>query len=255
MTNEHNIEDIHLGLELNLMTQEQVVSEFRSLVSKDLGMAAIQYDQFAQKLELSAFEGNAQTRSLAGGPDSSSRAELIDIMVGNYASASNEVKEKIIELAVKPLLRDNSFYVSLAIARMKNPHVIADIIRKYPLVNPGLDFYEQDLLKGDNLASAGHIQEWLNLAGADNFFVATSIALQTSNAADVAAIINANLSTFEGAAHIVASYHDTFADRKILHSPDLNKSELLDKYRSSFVGDFATMINIKTKEANWLTTF
>lgn len=252
MTGEHNIEDIQLGVELGLIAQEQVVSEFRALVSKDLGSAALLYDQFAQKLELVAFDGNAQARSLAGGPNSVSRAELINVMVGNYASASDDVKEKIIELAVRPLLKDNSFYVSLAVARMKNPHVIADIIRKYPLYNPGLDLYEQDLLTGDNLASAGHIQEWLTASGGDNFFAATTIALQTTHTADVGMIIDANQSTFEGAAHIVASYHDTFADRKVAECPGIHKPDLLAKYRSGFVEDFAVMVAHKAEEANWL---
>lgn len=250
---EYDIEDVPLGLELNLMTQEQVVSEFRALVSRDIGMAALHYNAFAQKLESVAFDSNAQVRSLAGGPDSLSAAELVDAMVGNYASASNDVKERIIDLAVSPFLRENSFYVTLAVARMKNPHVVADIIRKYPLFNPGLDFYEGDLLQGDNLSSAGHIQEWLNKFGGDNLFSATAVALQLSVAGDVAAVMQANPSLFDAAAHVVASHHDMVAKRRLAKHPELDEATLLEEYRSGFVENFATIVRQKAAMGNWLT--
>jgi hypothetical protein len=249
---ENEIEDITVGLELHLMTQEQVVSEFRELVSKDLSTAAIKYYEFAQKLEEVASGGNAQVRSLTGGPDSSSRAELVNVLVGNYASASDDVKEKVLELAVAPLLRDNSFYVKLAVVRMKNPYVIADIIRKYPIFNPGADFYEEDLLSHNNVSSAGSLQAWLNKFGDSNFYAAMAIALQRSNPTDTGSVVAANELLFEGAAHIVASHHDTIADRKTLQNPNVTKSELLEKYRSSFVDEFIELVRQKSAEANWL---
>ena len=245
-------EDTVLGLELNLMTQEQVVSEFRELVAKDIGAAALQYGSFAEKLEQAAFDGNKQYRLLAGGPDSLSRAGLIDVMVGNYDSASTDVKEQIIELAVQPLLRDNSFYVTLAVARMTNPYVVADIIRKYPLYNPGADFYEADLLRGDNLASPAHIQDWLDKLGHDNLFAAMAVALQHSAPLDVAIVIDANESLFQAAAHVVASHHDVVADRNIQRDASLDKSFLLEKYQSQFNYHFAEMIRAAAEEARWL---
>ncbi len=245
-------EDITIGLELNLMSQEQVVSEFRELVSKDLATAALRYNDFAQKLEHAASHDNAQVRSLAGGPDSSSRAELIDIMVGNYAFASDDVKERVLELAVGPLLRDNSFYVQLAIVKMKNPYVVADIIRKYPLFNPSAGFYEDDLLKDDNLASPGSIQKWLNELGVSNFYAAMAIALQGDHSLDVGIVMEANKELFEGAAHIVASHHDFIADRKVAANQALSKPELLQNYRAGFVDEFASMVSQKSIEANWL---
>lgn len=46
---EHELHDnITIALELNLMTQEQVVSEFRELLAKDLAVAAIRYDEFTK---------------------------------------------------------------------------------------------------------------------------------------------------------------------------------------------------------------
>jgi hypothetical protein len=245
-------EDIIVGLELNLMTQEQVVSEFRELVSKDLALAAIKYYDFTQRLELVSSGGNAQFRSLAGGPDSALRAELVDILVGNYASASDDVKEEVLELAASPLLRDNSFYVQLALVQMKNPYVVAGIIRKYPTSNPGTDVYEQDLLAGDTLTSPGAIQLWLDRFGDSNFYAAMAVALQKSNATDVGIIINANKPLFEGAAHIVASHHNLIADRKLSADPSLEREELLEKYRSSFVSEFTEFVRQKSIEANWL---
>ena len=250
--NDGEAEDIIVGLELSLITQEQVVSEFREVVSKDLALAVMKYHDFAQKLELALSNGDAQVRSLAGGPDSASRAGLVDILVGDYASASDDVKEKVLELAAGPLLRDNSFYVQLAIVQMKNPHVIADIIRKYPTFNPGADVYEQDLLTGDNLTSPGHIQLWLDKFSESNFYSAMAVALQKSNPTDVGIIIDANTQLFEGAAHIVASHHSLIVDRKIATDPNLEIQELLEKYRSSFVGEFAELVRQKSTEANWL---
>jgi len=249
---EDKAEGITLGVEFNLMTQEQVVSEYRELVSRDLAVAAMRYNEYAQKLEEIASNGNAQIRALIGGPDSLSRAALIDVLVGNYASASSDVKEKVLELATGPLLRDNSFYIKLAIVEMKNPHVIADIIRRYPTFNPGADFYEHDLLSGNNLMGPGTIQAWLDKFDDTNFYAAMAVALQKENPMDVGIIIDANKYLFEGAAHIVASHHDVFADRKVLAGSDLDKSALLEKYRYSFVDEFAEIVRQKSVEANWL---
>ncbi|HRQ86579.1 MAG TPA: hypothetical protein PLY16_00540 [Candidatus Saccharibacteria bacterium] len=246
-------EDIIIGLELSLMTQEQVVSEFRELVSKDIGFAALKYGEFAQRLETASSHGSAQVRSLVGGPDSGARAELVDIMVGNYASASDDVKERVLELAVEPLLKDNSFYVQLAITQMNNPYVIADILRKYPIFNPGINVYEDDLLASGSLSSPGAIQKWLNKFGGGNFYAAMAVALQRSNPTDVEIIIAANEPLFQGAAHIVASHHDQSADRKIAKDPQYSKSYLLEKYRSSFVDTFAIRVAQEAVEANWLS--
>lgn len=244
--------DINVGLEMILMAQEQVVSEYRELVSKDLAHAAIRYAEFAQRLDDVSSGGNAQIRSLVGGPDSLDRAELIDVLVGSYSTASDDVKEKVLELVTGPLLRDNYFYVRKAIVQMKNPYIIADIIRKHPESNPGAGFYEYGLRTNTHLSSPQTIQAWLNKFGDSNFYAAMAVALQRSNAADVEIVIDANQRLFEGAAHIVASHHDFLSDQKIASDPSLSKPELLEKYRSRFVRGFASLVKQKVEEANWL---
>ncbi|HRN97305.1 MAG TPA: hypothetical protein PLZ58_02560 [Candidatus Saccharibacteria bacterium] len=248
---EQCVNDIATGIEINLMTQEQVVSEFRNLASKDLAFAALHYGEFADKLDTAATGGNTQLRSMIGGPDSLSRAELIDVLAQNYSETDNETKKRIIVLAVEPLLRDNSFYVQMTIAKMSNPHIIADIIRMYPIYNPGADFYERDLLKGDNLVGPGSMQMWLDKFGND-YFAAMALALQTQHSTDVESVIDANKELFEGAAHIVASHHDAVANEKLLKGTTLSKSELLQKYQSSFVSSFVELIQDKIQKANWL---
>ena len=71
-----SLDDIVIGLEMGLMEQEQVVSEFRRLAECDTSEITDRYAEFAKKLEQTASDGNAQIRSMMGGPDSRSRAGL-----------------------------------------------------------------------------------------------------------------------------------------------------------------------------------
>lgn len=251
MTEHTTDEDIHLGIELNLMSQEQVVLAFRELVGRNIAEAALKYHVFAARLETAAHGDNAQIRLLVGGPDPDYRAGLVDIMVANYATASDDVKERVLQLALEPLFRDNSFYVAMTVAKMKNPHLVGDLIRRYPLYFPGSGYYEEDLLKGDNLRGPGQMQEWLDSLDG-SFFAVSSIALQRDHAADVSILIDANRELFEGAAHIIAARHDYLASCKIAKDPTADRGELLTKYASRFVDEFAQMIREKGAEANWL---
>ncbi len=244
-------DDIMVGLEMGLMTQEQVVSEFRDLVERDIAAAADRYSEFAEKLEQAASGGNLQIHSLMGGPDSSSRAGLVDIMAGSYATASDDVKEKIRDEALRPLLRDNFFYVRLAVARMTNPHLVGDMIREEPLANPGASFYEEDLLKTGDAKDPDLLQFWLDKFG-HNMFAATTIALQRDDAENVSRVIADNVPLFQDAAHVTAASHDYFAEVKILKGSTVPKSELTAKYRTSFVDDFAEMTRLRAEQANWL---
>lgn len=248
---EHDVENVAIGLEMNLLSQEQVVSEFRELVLRDMAAAALRYDEFATKLETATHDNNAQIRSLVGGSDSGFRAELVDIIAANYENASDDVKERVLQLAVEPLLGDNSFYVAKVVTKMQNPHIIGDITRLHPLYFPGADYYEDSLLQGDNLQSPGHMQAWLD-SFVDNYFAALSIALQRDYAADVSIVIDANRDLFEGAAHIIAARHDFSTAYNMQREPLMKKEDLLTRYRSAFVDDFAQMIREKSVDANWL---
>lgn len=246
------IDDVSIGLELNLLTQEQVVSEFRKLVGKDMAAATMRYGEFATRLETASHDDNPQVRSLVSGPDSGFRAELVDIMAANYEHASDDVKEKVLQLALSPLLRDNSFYVIMAVARMQNPHLIGDIVRRHPLYFPGANYYEDDLLQGSHLQSSGYMQAWLDGFG-NNYFAILGLALQRDNAANVSIVIDANKDLFEGAAHIIAARHDFAVSRSMQKDPLIRKEDLLARYRSAYVDDFAQMIYQKSIEANWLS--
>lgn len=244
-------DDIMMGLEMGLMSQEQVVNEFQELVDRDIAAAADRYAEFAQKLDQVASGGNAQIRSMMGGPDSLSRARLVDIMAGSYATASDDAKEKIRDEAIRPLLGDNFFYVRLALARMTNPHLVGDIIREEPLFNPGANYYEEDLLKTGDAKDPDLLQFWLNKFGY-NMFAATTIALQRDEEANVSRVISVNEPLFLDAAHVTAATHDFFAEVKILKGSTVSKPELTAKHRSSFVDEFAEMIRLKAEQANWL---
>jgi hypothetical protein len=244
-------DDVIIGLEMSLMTQEQVVSEFRELVEHNIAAATDRYAEFAEKLEKVASGGNAQIRSLMGGPDSSARAGLIDIMAGRYATASDDVKKKIRAEAMRPLLRDNFFYVQLAVAQMTNPYLVGDIIREKPLANPGADYYEEDLLKTGDAQDPDLLQFWLNKFGY-NMFAATTIALQRDHEESVSTVIADNEPLFQDAAHVTAATHDFFAELSCFKGSTMSKPELTAKYRSSFADDFAEMTRLKTEQANWL---
>lgn len=240
-----------IGVEMNIMAQEQLVEDFRRLVRDDIGTAIDGYAEFAEKLDEASSGGDAWVRSLVGGPDSLARANLVDIMVNNYAVASDDVKEKIRDEVMRPLLRGNFFYIKLAVARITNPYILGDIIRDHPLVNPGANYYEEDLLEVDAIQNSDLLQSWLDKLGY-NVFAATTIALQKDHEEGVASVIANNESLFQDAAHVTAATHDFFAELKILKNTDLSKFELMEKYRSNFVNEFAEMIRQKAEQANWL---
>jgi hypothetical protein len=251
MSEAWEMDDIMMGLEVGIMTQEQVASEFQVLVDRDIGAAVERYAEFAQKLEQVASGGDAQIRSTMGGPDSLTRARLVDIMAGSYATASDDVKQKIRDEALRPLLRDNYFYVKLAVAYMTNPLLVGDIIREEPLANPGADYYEEDLLKTGDAQDPDLLQFWLNKFG-HNMFAATTIALQRDHEENVSRVIADNEPLFQDAAHVTAATHDFFAEVKILKGSKIPKPELTARYRSNFVDEFAEMTRLKAEQANWL---
>lgn len=245
------VDDIALGIEMSLATQEDVVTEFNRVVELDLGEGAARYQEFAAKLERAASGGNAQIRSMIGGPDSISRAGLIGVLAGRYSTASLEVKEMIVDVAMKQLLHDSYFYVRMAVTQMSNPYLIGDIIREFPLANPGADYYEEDLLKSGSINDEQQLQSWLDKFGG-NFFAATTIALQKGDEEEIINnVIVRNDPVFQGAAHITAATHDVFAEIKILRGDARTKDEITEHYRSSFVSMFAEMIGRESKEANW----
>lgn len=242
---ESKLDDLILGLEVNLLSQEQVISVFRELVAKDLGMATLHYMEFANKLEEASSGGDAQARNLVGGPDSAARAQLVEILAGKYETASDEVKLQILDLALAPLMRDNSFYVQMTVARMRNPYVVADIMRKVPMFGPGANYYSDDIHRGDHLSSGANMRAWLERLWF-SFFAATTLALEKDHAFEVSSIIEENPLLFEGAAHIIASHRQFVAEWLIEH-PD--KTWFLH----SFVDEFEALIAKKTEEANWLS--
>jgi hypothetical protein len=142
-------------------------------------------------------------------------------------------------------MRDNSFYVQLAIARMSNPYVIADIIRKVPMFGPGTDYYTDDLHRGQHLESIENMRAWLQGFGL-NFFAATTLALEKDHADAVARIIKEAPFLFGGAAHIVASHRQVVAEWLAEH-PDKSW------HHHSFVDEFEVLVAQKEKQANWLS--
>ena len=246
-----SIDDIVLGAEMSLLTQQNVVAEYREVVEKDVAEGAARYMEFVAKLEQASSGGNAQIRSLIGGPDSASRAGLVDILAANYSTASTEVKEKIIDVATAPLLKDNFFYVQMAVAKMSNPYLIGDIIREFPLANPGADYYEEGLMKYGSLTDKGQLQAWLDRFG-NSFFAATTVALHKGDHEDmIESIVIKNNLLFRGAAHITAATHDVFAELKLLKGDIRPKSEIIAHYRLDFVAIFSEMIRLESEEANW----
>ena len=244
------INDLTLGIEMGLMTQQQVVADFQEVVDRDIGEGAARYPEFAARLEEVASGDNAQIRSMIGGPDSVSRARLVDILAGKYSTASIEVREKIIDIAAKPLLKDNFFYVRMAVAKMTDPHLIGDIIREFPLANPGADYYKEDLSKKGCVKDADELQTWLDGFGF-NFFAATTIALQKGKDGVVSETILKNETLFRGAAHILAATHDVFAEINRLGGSSESVTELTKRYRSEFVDLFAEMVRQEAEEGNW----
>ncbi|MDZ7786407.1 MAG: hypothetical protein U5L95_04780 [Candidatus Saccharibacteria bacterium] len=244
-------DDTMIGLELGLMSQEQVVSEFQELVDRDIVAATDRYTEFAEELERVASGDSTQVRSLTGGPDSLSRARLVDIMTNSYDTASDDVKERVRDEAMRPLLRDNFFYARSAVARITNPYLVGDIIRKEPLVNPGANYYEEGLLKTGDAKDPDLLKFWLGKFD-HNLFAANSIALQRGQEANVARVIADNEPLFQDAAHVTAATHDLFAEIKTVNKLGAQKDELTTKYRASFVDTFGEMIRHKAEQANWL---
>lgn len=250
------IDDIIVGVEMGLLTQEQVVAEFRRAVERDVGEAATRYEEFVAKLEQAASGGDAFIRSAMGGPDSSCRADLIDIMAGKYATASVEVKEMIRDAALVPLLRDNCFYVQLALAKMRNPYLIGDIIRKFPEVNPGARYYEESLLKQGCLDDADELQAWLDVV--DSIFAAATVALRREEDEAlfkemmVEHVIRRNQPLFWSAAHVIAARHDWTAETRRHQGDTTPKEQLMARYRAKFIDMFAEMIRQESETANWI---
>lgn len=244
------IDDLILGIEMGLMTQQQVVADFQEVADRDIEEGAARYPEFAARLEKVASGGNAQIRSMMGGPDSASRAGLVDVLAGKYSTASIEVREKIIDIALEPLFRDNFFYVRMTVAAMTNPHLIGDIIREFPLANPGANYYEEDLHQKGCVKDSEELQSWLDRFGF-NFFAATAIALQKGENEVVSGTILRNETLFQGAAHIAAATHDVFAEIKRLRGSTEPIAELTARYRSGFVDLFAEMVRQEAEEANW----
>ena len=246
-----DVDDVMLGVEMGLLTQEQVVADFRDLVERDVNEAAGRYHEFAAGLEAVSSGGNTQVRSLMGGPDSSCRAGLVDIMAGKYATASVEVKEMIVDEAARPLLRDNFFYVRLAVAQMKNPYLVGDIIREFPLANPGANYYGEDLVTAGAVHDQARLQAWLDKFGG-NIFAASTVALQKGeDEENVRSVIVWNEQLFRDAAHVTAATHDLHSEIKLLKGSAQTKTELTQRYRSSFVDLFAEMVKQEADEANW----
>ncbi len=244
-------EDLVMGIESGLRAQEQVASEFQDLVDYDIAAAADRYGEFAEKLEKVASDGNAQLRSMMGGPDSATRARLIEIMVGSYETASDDVKAKIRDEAMKPLLRDNLFYIRLAVAQMNNPFLVGDIIREHPAANPGANYYEEDLQKSGAAKDPDLLQFWLSKFRF-NMFAATTIALQRDDHRNVARVISDNEELFQAAAHVTAATHDLLAEITALKGTKTPKVDLLRRYCGSFVDDFVDLVRIETEQARWL---
>lgn len=246
-----SLDDIFLGLEMAELTQKDIVSEFRDLVAHDVGAAVTQYDAFVGRLEHATSEGNAQVRSLVGGPDARCRADLITIMAGSYETASDDVKARIRDEAVRPLLRDNSFYIKLAVATMTNPYLIGDIIREHPSVNPGANYYERDLKEAGALRHRGELQQWLDRLG-NSMFAATTMALQQPHENVVSEVVVDNEVTFRAAAHVIAATHDLYAEIAVLRGSTTPKTELVEAYRTDFVEIFADMVKDESRQAAWL---
>lgn len=250
--NEHlDLDDIMLGIEMGYLTQEQVVSEFSELAERDIVAAATRYTEFVDKLEHVSSGGDAQIRSVMGGPDPLCRARLVDIMAASYATAGDDVKERIRDEALRPLLRDNLIYVRMAVARMTNPHLVGDIIRDQPVANPGFGYYEEDLLKSGDLDVPGKLQLWLDRFGQD-MFAATTIAQQCDHEENVSRVVVMNEPLFRDAAHVAAAILDISAEIKVLGGSKIPKTEITKEYRGCFVDVFAEMVRQEAERANWL---
>lgn len=252
MASKDHIDNLMLSAEFNLITQDQVVSEYRELVSKDIGQATLKYTEYAQKLETVSSDGNAQIRMAIGGPDMGARAGLVDVLTAKYETASNEVKAEVLKLALRPIAGDNILYVQMAVARMSNPHLIGDIARLHPMFTPHPDFYG-DYLRKQEPKGPAELQSWLDGLGA-NFFAASTLALQNSQTDDVTLVIEANQELFEGAAHIVAARHDRRVEEKLAKDSSITKSkaELLVEQRVNYVPVFQEMVARKIEDAHWL---
>ena len=251
MSKHPDVDDIMIGIEMGLLTQEQVVSEFSELVEHDIAVATARYTEFVDKLEHVSSGGDAQIRSVMGGPDPLCRARLVDIMAASYATAGDDVKERIRDETLRPLLRDNLIYVRMAVARMTNPHLVGDIIRDQPAANPGFDYYEEDLLKSGDLDIPGKLQLWLDRFGQD-MFAATTIAQQRDHEENVSRVVVMNEPLFRDAAHVSAAIQDISAEVKVLSGSTRPKTEITKEYRDCFVNVFAEMVRQEAEQANWL---
>lgn len=214
-------EDTSRKLEANPLTQEQLVSELRTLAVKDLGSTTLRY------------------------------IELVDSITSQYERVSDEAKQKILDAVVEPLTSDEPNNAMDAVAKMKNPYVVGDIIRQNPTYFPGSSYYEQDLTGGNNLESPATMQAWLD-GFSGNYFAALSLVLQRPRAEGVSNVIKANDELFQGAAHIMASWHDYVVSRKVQQDPSFDKDSAFVHYRAAFVDDFRTMVQDKVEEACWL---
>ncbi len=146
---------------------------------------------------------------------------------------------------------DSTEYIVRTVAEMKDAAIIADIVRQNPTYFPGSSYYEQNLTSGNNLEDSQSMQQWLD-SFSGNYFAALSLALQRPYAEEVAVVIATNQELFQGAAHIMAAWHDRVVSRKAQQDPSFDKESAFVHYRAAFVDDFREMIAQQVEEAQWI---
>lgn len=249
MADQEHIEEVTLGIEMLELVQGDVVAQYRELAASDIGAAALQYGSFVAKLEETTHGGNAQVRSMVGGPLPGARAGLLDVLTEKYETASLDVRERICDEALSSLTRDNDFYVRMAVAATRNPVLVGDMIRQYLVAFPGADYYEGSFEKLVD-AREESLEDWILSFAAPNF-AATTLAYHTEVDENVFRNISLrHLELFSGAAHIMASRHDVIAQYRKLDGGE--REEAARRWRNKFQPLFAEIIYQKFQEQNWI---
>ncbi len=252
------VDDILFAMETSAHGHEGLVAKYRTMAERDLGLAAVEYFKIASRIEPDRVDGGRPEKQPASRKLIDACAELGDVLGEQYQAADIASKLQMLDGVLAPLVgtEGNTNYVKKVLTRMRNPYLVGDIFRKYPLLTIRPDKYKIELAENGALVSVDSLIIWLAQHD-DNMFAASSIALQQPASDIILEVMRAKGEVFARSAHVVAAGLDRTADYLIALShrkglPSDGKEEMLARFRQIYVDQFATMIKDEAEQANWI---